>query len=352
MRKAKPQTLIPHSPRTACETQAGGANASKPQTLTPTLPQRRHRGREKSHLAPSPWGGGQGEGESGEGLKLGLVGWPLGHSLSPRLHNAALAALILPGEYRLYPVAPFPEGQARLAELLDHVRSGALHGLNVTIPHKQNVLPLLDDLTPTAAAIGAANLIFLKAGRLTGDNADAAGFLADLQSNGLAQPASGSRIALVLGAGGSTRAVVYALANAGWQVWIAARRIEQANTLAASLHITGPALNVLRLEPESLTGPYDLIVNTTPLGMHPDVETCPWPAGLPFPSWAGVYDLVYNPFETTFVRRARAAGLHAANGLGMLVNQAAIAFETWTGQPAPLAAMWAAVAQQKETTQP
>jgi shikimate dehydrogenase len=211
---------------------------------------------------------------------------------------------------------------------------------------------LLDDLTPTAAAIGAANLIFMKGGRLTGDNADAAGFLADLQSTGLAKPDSGSHTALVLGAGGSTRAVVYALANAGWQVWIAARRIEQASALAASLQIGGPALHVLHLEPEALTGPYDLIVNTTPLGMHPDVETCPWPAGLPFPPGAGVYDLVYNPFETTLVRQARAAGLRAANGLGMLVNQAAIAFATWTGQPAPLEAMWAAVAPQKEPTQP
>jgi shikimate dehydrogenase len=291
--------------------------------------------------------------KTGDGLHFGLVGWPLGHSLSPRLHNAALAALNLAGEYRLYPAQPFPEGQARLAELLDQVRKGALHGLNVTIPHKQNVLSLLDDLTPTAAAIGAANLIYLKAGRLTGDNADAGGFLADLQSHGLAVPSpSGNRAALVLGAGGSTRAVAYALAQAGWQVWIAARRIEQASALAASLHIAGPALHVLPLEAEALNGEYALIVNTTPLGMYPDVESCPWPVGLPFPPGAGVYDLVYNPFETSLVRLARAARLRAANGLGMLVNQAAIAFETWTSQPAPLAAMWAAVAPQKEPTSP
>ena len=341
----------------ACGTQAGRQTGSKPQPPTPPSPSE-GRGSpsrrspstqgEGNFLDPSPRRGGQGEGV--EGLHLGLVGWPLGHSLSPRLHNAALAALNLPGEYRLYPVPPFPEGQAHLADLLDQVRKGALDGLNVTIPHKQNVLSLLDDLTPTAAAIGAANLIFMKAGRLTGDNADAAGFLADLQHNGLADPISGSRTALVLGAGGSTRAVVYALIHAGWQVWIAARRIEQASALVASLQISGPALHVLRLEAEALSGAYGLIVNTTPLGMSPDVETCPWPAGLPFPPGAGVYDLVYNPFETTLVRQARAAGLHAANGLGMLVNQAAIAFETWTGQPAPLDAMWAAVAPQKEGT--
>ena len=315
----------------------------KSQTLTPP----------SLGASPTRRGAGGGQGEGKEVLHLGLVGWPLGHSLSPRLHEAALAALDLPGEYRLYPVPPFPEGQARLAELLDQFRkgaAGALHGLNVTIPHKQNVLPLLDELTPTAAAIGAANLIFLKAGRLTGDNADAAGFLADLQRNGLAAAASGNQTALVLGAGGSTRAVVYALINAGWRVWIAARRVEQASTLAASLQGTGPAIHVLPLQANALAGDYDLIVNTTPVGMFPDVESNPWPTGLPFPPGASVYDLVYNPSETALVRQARAAGLHAANGLGMLVEQAVIAFETWTGQTAPLAAMWAAVTPQKERT--
>jgi shikimate dehydrogenase len=280
-----------------------------------------------------------------------LVGWPLGHSLSPRLHNAALAAVNLPGEYQLFPVPPFPEGQARLVELLDQMRkgaTGAVHGLNVTIPHKQNVLPLLDELTPTAAAIGAANQLFLKAGRLTGDNADAASFLTDLRRSGLAETVSGNQTALVLGAGGSARAVVYALTNAGWQVWIAARLVGQASALAASLSGIGPAIQILPLQPGALAGAYDLIVNTTPVGMFPDVDSSPWPSELPFPPGTGVYDLIYNPSETALVRQARAAGLRAANGLGMLVEQAAAAFETWTGQAAPLAAMWAAVAPQKE----
>ena len=307
-------TMRRSSSRPACETQAGESNTQ----------------------------------EEKEVLHLGLVGWPLGHSLSPRLHEAALAALNLPGEYRLYPAPPFPEGQAPLAELLDQVRKGILHGLNVTIPHKQNVLPLLDELTPTAAAIGAANLIYLKAGRLTGDNADAAGFLADLRRCGLAAPASGSQTALVLGAGGSTRAIVYALVKDGWQVWIAARRIEQASALTASLQGPQLAIHVLPLRADALSGAYDLIVNTTPVGMFPDIDSSPWPADLPFPARAGVYDLVYNPFETALVRQARAAGLRAANGLGMLVEQAAAAFEIWTGQAAPLSAMWAAVAPQKE----
>ena len=319
----------------------------KSQTLTPPSPNTPTGGRSAGG-GHTPSGVPEGGGEGGAGLHLGLVGYPLGHSLSPKLHEAALAALNLPGEYRLYPVRPLPEGQVRLAELLDQMRKGNLHGLNVTIPHKQNVLSLLDELTPTAAAIGAANLIYLKAGRLTGDNADAAGFLADLQRNGLAAPPSGRRIALVLGAGGSTRAVVYALVNAGWQVWIAARRVEQASALAASLRGPQPAIHVLPLQADALTGDYDLVVNTTPLGMFPDVTSNPWPAELPLPGGAGVYDLVYNPSETTLVRQARRAGLCAANGLGMLVEQAAVAFATWTGQDTPLSAMWAAVDPQKE----
>ncbi len=273
---------------------------------------------------------------------LGLIGWPLGHSLSPRLHNAALAALQMPGEYALYSVPPMPEGHPRLAELLGQVRAGEIQGLNVTIPHKQAVLPLLDEQTPTATAIGAVNLIYLRNGRLTGDNADAAGFLADLQRCGLAEPATGNRAALVLGAGGSARAVVYALTSKGWQVCIAARRVEQASQLAASLQASGPAIQALPLVAENLAGNWDLVVNTTPVGMHPETDASPWPAGLPFPTRAGLYDLVYNPAETRLVRQARRAGLTAANGLGMLVEQAATSFTAWTGQPAPLKEMWAA----------
>ncbi len=159
---------------------------------------------------------------------LGLTGHPLGHSLSPQLHNAALAALGLEGAYRLYPVAPLPEGQAALAELVGRLRSGELHGLNVTIPHKQAVMPLLDRLSPAARAIGAANTLVLRGGELLGENTDAPGFLVDLHTRLGAHLPRGSGRALVLGAGGSARAVVYALAGAGWQVRLAARRTTQA----------------------------------------------------------------------------------------------------------------------------
>jgi len=277
---------------------------------------------------------------------LGLIGYPLAHSLSPRLHHAALRALGLNGEYQLYPTPPFPEGSSRLCELLANLRTGKLHGLNVTIPHKQNVIPLLDILTPPASAIGAVNTIFCQDGNLMGDNTDAPGFMADLRQFIAGNPSS----ALVLGAGGSARAVVYALAQSGCRVYLAARRLDQAQGLAQDMSKAGDRLKseivALRLKAEvmeQVTSTCDLIVNTTPVGMHPNTGASPWPMELPFPQGAAVYDLVYNPSETMLVRLARQSGLLATTGLGMLIEQAALAFERWTGQPVPREVMRKAV---------
>ena len=276
--------------------------------------------------------------------QLGLIGYPLGHSLSPAIHQAALQAMGLAGEYRLYPVRPLPHGQAELAELVEQVRQSGLDGLNVTIPHKPSVVPLLDRLTSTAAGIGAVNTIFREAGRLWGDNTDAPGFLADLQRLGVKGPGR----ALVLGAGGSARSVVYGLMGQGWQVQIAARRLAQAQSLASDLARVNPGAEPPQAGYLSLTGirgglPVDLIVNTTPVGMAPLLDANPWPAGLPLPPAAFVYDLIYNPAETPLMIAARHSGLEAANGLGMLVEQAALSLERWTGQPVPRQAMWEAL---------
>jgi shikimate dehydrogenase len=343
---------------------------------------------------------------------LGLIGYPLEHSLSPRLHHAALAALGAPGEYRLYPLPPVPEGLAQLARLLDRLRRGELHGLNVTIPHKQNVIGLLDDLSPAAAAIGAVNTITLQEGCLCGENTDAPGFLADLaQLVGKPQASGLERNALVLGAGGSARAVVYALLHAGWRVVVAARRLAQARELVSSFQLSvisdqssvisnqssvvsdqlsvisdqssvisdqssvssgrssvvdgqsslvgrpssmvdgrtsdvGRPSSAVKLDASVLAAlefPIHLLVNATPLGMWPQVEGNPWPAGVALPAGAAVYDLVYNPPETALVKAARAGGLAARTGLGMLVEQAALALERWTGRDVPRQPMWEAV---------
>jgi shikimate dehydrogenase len=275
-------------------------------------------------------------------LRLGLIGWPLEHSLSPRMHNAALQALGLAGEYRSYPVQPLPAGGATLQELLERMRQGDIKGLNVTIPHKQNIIPLLDDLSPAAQAIGAANMICCQGNRLTGSNTDAPGFLADLKS--VFPLSKDPTTALVLGAGGAARAVVYALAQVGWQVMVAARRFEQAEELAASMNKDGAtSITPLHLQESILNNPFSLLVNTTPLGMYPKITDSPWPDGVPLPNNSAVYDLVYNPPETALLRAARTAGLPTANGLGMLFEQAVVAFETWTGQPAPRAVMRSAL---------
>jgi shikimate dehydrogenase len=288
-------------------------------------------------------------------IHLGLIGYPLGHSLSPRIHSAALRACGLVGDYSLFLIQP--DDKKGLKDLLTRVYSGEITGLNVTIPHKQNVIPLLDVLTETAEAIGAVNTIYLRNNRLIGDNTDAQGFLADLRKF-LAEFPSPVRAgqsrsveegigvrekkALVLGAGGSARAIVYALLKDGWNVVLAARRIEQAQQLAYSfanyeLCITDNNLSNIDL---SHIG---LIVNATPVGMSPKTDRSPWPENLLFPQHAAIYDLIYNPRETKLMIDARAQGLSAITGQGMLVEQAALAFELWTGKQVPREIMLSAV---------
>ncbi len=272
-------------------------------------------------------------------INLGLIGWPLDHSLSPRIHQAALRELNLGGQYCLYAIEPNNIQEIAIENLLDHIANGEITGLNVTLPHKQTVLPFLASLTPSAARIGAVNTIFLEDGLLKGDNTDAAGFKNDL----LQLPVENNAPALVLGAGGAARAVVFSLVELGYPVYIAARNPEKAEILASSFNnIAKTPIQVLLLKEQSLekiSHEIGLLVNTTPLGMSPRIETCPWPASLPLPVHTCVYDLVYNPVDTLLVRRARLASLPAFSGLGMLVEQAALAFERWTGLAAPRTVM-------------
>ena len=271
-------------------------------------------------------------------FKLGLIGYPLGHSLSPKIHTAALQACGLEGNYSLFPI--HPDDKQGLKDLLAQVRSGEIHGLNVTIPHKQNVIEFMDELTPTAKAIGAVNTIYMRADKLIGDNTDAPGFLADLKKFIGKRELGIGKSAIVLGAGGSARAVVYALLNDGWNVTLAARRLEQAQQLARSLpNYQLPITNLDDLQPST----FNLIVNTTPLGMTPNTEASPLPESTELSKNTFVYDLVYNPRETKLVRDARAQGLNASTGMGMLIEQAALAFEKWTSHNPPREILYQAV---------
>ena len=191
----------------------------------------------------------------------------------------------------------------------------------------------MDELTPTAKAIGAINIIYMRENKLIGDNTDASGFLSDLNKFlATESQRNGDLNALVLGAGGSARAVAYALANDGWNVTIAARRIEQAQELALQLgSVSAIELNLQTFQLSNV----QLIVNTTPLGMTPNIDTSPLPENIILPKDVMIYDLVYNPRETKLVREARAQGLKATTGLGMLIEQATLGFELWTGQKLP-----------------
>ena len=248
-----------------------------------------------------------------------------------------------------------PDGKERIVKLLKRLRKKEIAGLNVTIPHKKTVIPFLDNLTLPAKDIGAVNTIYLNDGRLFGDNTDAPGFSSDLENvmkeNGYQwkpDSSNNEQHALVIGAGGSACAVVYALAMKGWRVTISARRLKQAQELAHR-HLGGDseaqisAITLNKSEINSLELPISLIVNTTPIGLWPNIDHSPWPENLNLPKNAIVYDLVYNPSETKLVKGARAAGLIAVTGLGMLIEQAALAFERWTGIPANRDAMRNAV---------
>jgi shikimate dehydrogenase len=275
----------------------------------------------------------------------GLIGWPVAHSVSPAMHNAAFAHLGLDWRYVPLPVEPTTHA---VGEAVRGLRALGFRGANVTVPHKQAVIPFLDRLGPAAAAIGAVNTITVEHdGTLTGDNTDAPGFVADLRAHGV-KP-EGLRV-LVLGAGGSARAVVYGLAEAGAaQITVLNRTPERAADLAAALQPAFPACalgsgsrpgDLARCAPKA-----QLIVNCTSLGMLPVIDASPWEEEVPLAPDQVVYDLVYNPPHTRFMAQATVAGARAVGGLGMLIWQGALAFERWTGLHAPLDAMRAAAAE-------
>jgi shikimate dehydrogenase len=276
----------------------------------------------------------------------GLLGWPVAHSLSPAMHNAAAAALGLDLVY--LPLAVHPD---LLAEAVRGLAALGFRGANVTVPHKEAVMPLLDAIDPAAAAIGAVNTIVVSGQpsapqaerpHLTGYNTDWSGFLAHLSELGLTID---GRQSLILGAGGSARAVAYALASAGGRAHIFARREAQAQQLVAALAAHCPAGSLATNAWPALAQARNdfpeaaLIINTTPLGMTPNVDSSPWPESAALPEGAFIYDLVYNPAETRLMGQARAAGLKASNGLGMLLRQGAHSFQLWTGLEPDLAVM-------------
>jgi shikimate dehydrogenase len=255
------------------------------------------------------------------------------------MHNAGFRSLGLDWLY-----VPLPVKQENIQAALKGLHALGFRGANVTVPHKERVLPFLHELSENAARIRAVNTILVRHdGKLIGDNTDWLGFLNHLKDLGF--DPSGCQ-AVILGSGGFARAVGYALAKSRAKVTLCSRNIAAAENLALELGNFFPSHAPATRPTQWLSKPetsIDLLVNTTPLGMSPDVESSPWPEGVEFPGCRLVYDLVYNPPVTRFTEQARGKGIETANGLGMLVYQAALAFEIWTGATAPIEIMKQAV---------
>jgi shikimate dehydrogenase len=268
---------------------------------------------------------------------VGLIGWPVEHSLSPAMHNAAFDALGL--NWRYVPM-PVPPGQVETA--VRGLAALGFRGANVTVPHKQAVIPALDASDSSARTLGAVNTLIIsreKGGTSTvaGHNTDSQGFVGALCQGGF-EPEDGSK-AVIVGAGGSARAVVFGLLWSGTgEIVVLNRTLERAQALVADLgdrHEWASRLRALPLTPQALiesARTADLLVNTTSLGMWPRVDGSIWPEGVPVPSHLTVFDLVYNPLETRLLRQARQSGARGIDGLGMLVRQGALAFDIWTNK--------------------
>ncbi len=272
---------------------------------------------------------------------MGLMGFPVEHSLSPVMHNAAIAVSDLQYIYIPYSVLPDDIGPA----IRSLIPLGIV-GVNLTIPHKERVLPFLDEISLEASAIGAVNTVVNRHGMLTGHNTDGVGFRnalieSDYQVSG--------KHAIVLGAGGAARSIVYVLAAECASVTVVNRSPERARELVETIHrvLPGAVLNWLSFEDvdklrEALIRS-EVVVNTTSVGMYPHVDVDA-PINLEIISSDSlVIDLIYNPVETRLLREARLRGAKTMNGLPMLVHQGAESFRIWTGCEPSISEMYHAV---------
>jgi len=271
---------------------------------------------------------------------LGIIGYPIQHSLSPLMHNAAIEALGL--DYCYIPLAVEPR---RLRSAVNALQRLGFRGFNVTIPHKQRIMAFIDRLTPEAKLIGAVNTVEIQRNRMIGHNTDGRGFLRALMED-TGRSVAGKRV-LLLGAGGAASAVGFQLAREGvTTLLIANRSSERAHGLAR--HLRGSSIqcsiSVLPWTDKAIergVQQSDIIINTTSVGMSP--ADPPLISSSVFRSNHVVYDLIYNPPRTALLKQAEAAGATAISGLGMLVHQGALSFEIWTGRRPPVEIMREAI---------
>jgi len=247
----------------------------------------------------------------------GIIGWPLGHTISPTLHNWGFDKLGVEASYAAWPVST-----GDLSSFMGQVRARPISGLSVTIPHKQAVMDYIDTVSDRAAQVGAVNTLYWDNDALCGENTDVIGFIAPLRSLEKCPDS-----AIVLGAGGAARAAIVGLKELGIKhIGVANRTHAKAELLAEQFNV-----DCIYWE-ERMNTPWGLICNTTPLGMSGEFETLsPWDKDGFTPGMIA-YDIVYNPLETRFLREAKAAGCRTISGLEMFLHQGLAQFQLWTGQ--------------------
>jgi shikimate dehydrogenase len=278
---------------------------------------------------------------------LGILGNPLSHSYSPVMHNGGIEGTGLDLVY-----VPFPVETSGLAPLLAVLKSINILGLNVTMPHKQAILPLLDEVSDISRTMGAVNTVIHREGRLYGTTTDPEGFINAFRDAG--HSFDGKAVA-VLGNGGSARTIAFALAlmTKVTRIVLVARAQEKSAALIAEVRAAAPGCDIASLAlaeyPDARRG-FDVVVNTTPVGLYPRTEESPLDASLLKPGQI-VYDILYNPEDTALLRHARARGCAVVGGLGMLVHQGVASFRLWTGVDPDPASYYAAIRKQQALEQ-
>ncbi|MBI5464055.1 MAG: shikimate dehydrogenase [Ignavibacteriales bacterium] len=275
--------------------------------------------------------------------RLALIGQPLGHSLSPLMFQTAFDALRIVWNYELKETPAF-----QLTTCVHELVEQHFAGFNITIPHKQQIIPLLDTIDNDARSIGAVNTVSIQEKKLFGTNTDVIGVAETLRP--YERDIESQRV-LILGAGGAARAAVFALAKSFKPdfIWIAARDKHKGESILKNMNCSGEVVPFDGIGRSAQFMESKLVVNTTPIGLHPHDNESPLGTAAEFQSHQLAFDVVYRPRQTKFLSQAHNAGANTIGGLEMFIQQGAAAFKLWTGQQMPTAAVRAQLEQQLTT---
>ncbi|KON86968.1 shikimate dehydrogenase [Sporosarcina globispora] len=254
---------------------------------------------------------------------FGVIGDPISHSMSPAMHNDLFKAYSIDAHYQLFHIT-----KENLPDAIKGFRAIGIEGFNVTVPHKEAIIPLLDELDPLAESIGAVNTVVNQDGRLKGYNTDGSGYLKGLLNH---KHSLNDKKMLIVGAGGAARAIYFTIAKEGTELLdICNRTPRRAEQIINDCPFRVPARVLNRQEAEGNLETYDIIVQTTSIGMHPETDQSPLSLHKLKPG-SFVSDIIYNPLETKLLKEAHSKGAGIQNGIDMFVYQGALAFEKWTG---------------------